>query len=88
MYRYFKFLDLTRKVSSQCNKVTGQGQGQGHSLKGHNNVFVVLPVDGIQVVVDAGYCKLKIFNPKIGMDALQIFPISQVKFLKRLNQVS
>lgn len=37
-----------------------------------------LAVDGIQVVVDAGYCKLKVFNPKIGMDALQIFPISQV----------
>ncbi len=35
-------------------------------------------MDGIQVVVDAGYCKLKVFNPKIGMDALQIFPISQV----------
>jgi len=35
-------------------------------------------VDGIQIVIDAGYCKLKLFNPKIGMDALQIFPISQV----------
>ena len=40
--------------------------------------FFILAVDGIQVVVDAGYCKLKVFNPKIGMDALQIFPISQV----------
>jgi len=35
-------------------------------------------VDGIMFVVDAGYCKLKVFNPKIGMDALSIFPISQV----------
>ena len=35
-------------------------------------------VDGIQVVVDAGYCKLKVYNPKIGMDALSIYPISQV----------
>ena len=38
-------------------------------------------VDGIMFVVDAGYCKLKVFNPKIGMDALQIFPISQVGFV-------
>ena len=30
-------------------------------------------------VVDAGYCKLKVYNPRIGMDALQVFPISQVK---------
>ena len=29
-------------------------------------------------VIDSGYCKLKVFNPKIGMDALQVYPISQV----------
>jgi len=40
--------------------------------------FMLYLVDGIQIVIDAGYCKLKLFNPKIGMDALQIFPISQV----------
>ncbi len=40
--------------------------------------YILITVDGIQVVIDAGYCKLKVFNPKIGMDALQIFPISQV----------
>ncbi len=34
-------------------------------------------VDGILYVVDAGYCKLKVYNPKLGMDALQITPISQ-----------
>jgi len=42
-----------------------------------------LTVDGIQVVVDAGYCKLKVFNPKIGMDALQIYPISQANSNQR-----
>lgn len=31
-------------------------------------------------VVDSGYCKLKVFNPKIGMDALQVYPISQVLY--------
>ena len=35
-------------------------------------------------VVDSGYCKLKVFNPKIGMDALQVYPISQV-FYKPLK---
>ncbi len=30
-------------------------------------------------VVDAGYCKLKVYNPRIGMDALQVYPISQVR---------
>jgi len=40
--------------------------------------LLLFAVDGIQIVIDSGYCKLKLFNPKIGMDALQIFPISQV----------
>lgn len=37
-----------------------------------------LTVDGIMYVIDSGYCKLKVYNPRIGMDALQIYPISQV----------
>ena len=36
-----------------------------------------LTLDGISYVIDAGYCKLKVFNPKIGMDSLQVYPISQ-----------
>jgi pre-mRNA-splicing factor ATP-dependent RNA helicase DHX38/PRP16 len=36
-----------------------------------------LTVDGIMYVVDTGYCKLKVYNPRIGMDALQVTPISQ-----------
>ena len=40
-------------------------------------------VDGIMYVVDSGYCKLKVFNPKIGMDTLQITPISQANANQR-----
>lgn len=40
-------------------------------------------VDGIMYVVDAGYCKLKVYNPRIGMDALQIYPISQANANQR-----
>lgn len=36
-----------------------------------------LTLDGVKYVVDSGFCKLKVYNPKIGMDALQITPISQ-----------
>src|SRR5699024_12288178 len=31
-----------------------------------------LTVDGIMFVVDSGYSKLKVYNPKMGMDTLQI----------------
>lgn len=34
-------------------------------------------MDGVKYVIDTGLCKLKVYNPKIGMDALQITPISQ-----------
>lgn len=42
-----------------------------------------LTVDGIMYVVDCGYCKLKVFNPRIGMDALQIYPVSQANANQR-----
>lgn len=35
-----------------------------------------LTVDGIKYVVDCGYSKMKVYNPKIGMDSLQLAPIS------------
>lgn len=42
-----------------------------------------LTVDGVRYVIDSGFCKLKVFNPKIGMDALQITPLSQANANQR-----
>ncbi|KAK2953712.1 putative Pre-mRNA-splicing factor ATP-dependent RNA helicase PRP16 [Blattamonas nauphoetae] len=42
-----------------------------------------LTVDGIKYVVDAGFCKLKVYNPRIGMDTLQVTPISKANALQR-----
>lgn len=42
-----------------------------------------LTVDGISFVVDSGYCKLKVYNPRIGMDALQVYPVSQANASQR-----
>ncbi|GLJ24442.1 hypothetical protein SUGI_0466750 [Cryptomeria japonica] len=36
-----------------------------------------LTVDGILYVIDSGYGKLKVYNPRMGMDALQVFPASR-----------
>lgn len=35
-----------------------------------------LTLDGVKYVVDTGFCKLKVYNPKIGMDSLTMCPIS------------
>ncbi|CAB4063508.1 DHX38 [Lepeophtheirus salmonis] len=42
-----------------------------------------LTLDGIMTVIDSGYCKMKVFNPRIGMDALSIFPVSQANANQR-----
>lgn len=42
-----------------------------------------LTVDGIKYVIDAGFCKLKVYNPKIGMDALLMTPVSQANANQR-----
>ncbi|XP_042025035.1 pre-mRNA-splicing factor ATP-dependent RNA helicase DEAH7-like [Salvia splendens] len=36
-----------------------------------------LTVDGIFYVIDSGYGKIKVYNPRMGMDALQVFPVSR-----------
>lgn len=42
-----------------------------------------LTLDGVKYVIDTGFNKLKVYNPKIGMDALQIVPISQANANQR-----
>ena len=36
-----------------------------------------LTIDGIYYVVDSGFCKQSVYNPKTGMDSLIVTPISQ-----------
>jgi pre-mRNA-splicing factor ATP-dependent RNA helicase DHX38/PRP16 len=45
-----------------------------------------LTVDGIMYVVDGGFSKLKVYNPKMGMDTLQITPISQANASQRAGR--
>lgn len=35
-----------------------------------------LTIDGIYYVIDPGFAKIKVFNPKLGMDTLVVSPIS------------
>lgn len=42
-----------------------------------------LTIDGIHYVVDPGFCKQKVYNPKLGMDSLVVTPISQASATQR-----
>lgn len=45
-----------------------------------------LTVDGVKYVVDSGFCKLKVYNPRIGMDALQVTPVSRANAAQRAGR--
>jgi pre-mRNA-splicing factor ATP-dependent RNA helicase DHX38/PRP16 len=45
-----------------------------------------LTVDGILYVIDTGFCKLKVYNPKVGMDSLQVTPVSQANCNQRAGR--
>ena len=42
-----------------------------------------ITIDGIRYVIDIGYSKLKVFNPRMGLDALNVTPISQANANQR-----
>nr|CAG4707766.1 unnamed protein product [Naegleria fowleri] len=52
-------------------------KGQRKCIVATNIAETSLTVDGILYVIDTGFCKLKVYNPKVGMDALQVYPESQ-----------
>lgn len=60
--------------------------GQRKCIVATNIAETSLTVDGIIFVIDTGYCKLKVYNPRIGMDALQIYPISQANARQRAGR--
>ncbi|KAK9801965.1 hypothetical protein WJX73_002689 [Symbiochloris irregularis] len=45
-----------------------------------------LTIDGIYYVVDPGFAKQKVYNPKIGMDSLVVAPISQASATQRAGR--
>ena len=45
-----------------------------------------ITIDGIYYVVDPGMCKVKAYNPKLGMDSLVVAPISQASAKQRAGR--
>jgi len=45
-----------------------------------------LTVSGVGFVVDCGYCKQKMFNPKTAMESLQVVEVSQVQATQRAGR--
>ncbi|PIA31073.1 hypothetical protein AQUCO_05300119v1 [Aquilegia coerulea] len=45
-----------------------------------------LTIDGINYVVDPGFCKMKSYNPRTGMESLLVTPISMASALQRAGR--
>lgn len=63
-------LDLQRKIFNKTDKERRK------CVVATNIAETSLTVDGIKYVIDSGLTKMKVYNPKLGMDALQVVPIS------------
>jgi len=60
--------------------------GQRKCVVSTNIAETSLTVDGIRYVVDTGLTKMKVFNPKIGMDSLRLVPVSQAAANQRAGR--
>ncbi|KMZ68149.1 ATP-dependent RNA helicase [Zostera marina] len=45
-----------------------------------------LTIDGIKYVIDPGFCKIKSYNPRTGMESLLISPISKASAMQRAGR--
>lgn len=61
-------------------------QGMRKIVVATNIAETSLTVDGIAFVVDSGMSKLKVYNPKLACDTLQITPISQANAMQRAGR--
>ncbi|KAM0749029.1 Pre-mRNA splicing factor [Meredithblackwellia eburnea MCA 4105] len=67
----------------QAKIFDASSDGRRKCIVATNIAETSLTVDGIMYVVDAGFSKLKVYNPRMGMDSLQITPISQANANQR-----
>lgn len=61
-------------------------QGARKVILSTNIAEASVTIDGIFYVIDPGFSKIKIFNPKLGMDSLVINAISQASAKQRAGR--
>ena len=76
-------LPIYSQLSSDVQAKIFEASDQRKCIVATNIAETSLTLDGVKFVIDTGFCKLKVYNPKIGMDALQITPVSQANSNQR-----
>lgn len=70
-------------VDSQAKTLEAAPKGVRKCIASTNVAETSLTVDGIKCVVDSGFCKSKVCDPKIGMDASLVTPVSKANANQR-----
>lgn len=73
--------ELQTKIFSKTNSAI-----ERKAIIATNIAETSLTVPGVKYVVDCGFAKFKIYNARIGMDALQVYPISQAQAQQRAGR--
>eukprot|EP00924_Labyrinthula_sp_SR-Ha-C_P005267 maker-scaffold_1-snap-gene-26.54-mRNA-1 protein AED:0.18 eAED:0.18 QI:0/0/0/1/0.75/0.6/5/0/642 len=61
-------------------------KGQRKCIVSTNIAETSLTVDGIRFVVDTGFTKINVYNAKMGMDVLELVPVSQANARQRAGR--
>lgn len=61
-------------------------QGTRKVIVATNIAETSLTVNGIRYVIDGGFAKMKVFNPRLGVDTFQVVPISQANAQQRAGR--
>lgn len=72
-----KILPIYSQLSPEAQKLIFKNYKARKIIIATNIAETSLTLFGVKYVIDTGLGKWKVYNPKIGMDSLQIFPISK-----------
>jgi len=70
----------------QSNILEPAPRGKRKVVMATNIAEASITIDGIVYVVDPGFCKQKIYNPKTGMDSMVVTPITQASARQRAGR--
>lgn len=78
-----RILPIYSQLNSEAQTRIFEQVSERKCIVATNIAETSLTLDGVKYVIDSGFCKLKVYNPRIGMDALQVTPISQANANQR-----
>ena len=79
-------LPIYSQLPSELQALIFQKTKERKCIVATNIAETSLTLERVKYVIDCGFCKLKVYNPKIGMDGLCIWPISQANADQRAGR--